>query len=138
MTAATSRVARRAVDRAGLAALDPVRAAGGRVALVPTMGALHDGARDARSSARHELADLVVVSIFVNPLQFGPGEDFDRYPRDLDADLALCARRGRRRGVRPVGRGDVPDGEPLVRVRAGPLGDGAGGRRAGPGTSTAC
>ncbi|MER6944393.1 pantoate--beta-alanine ligase [Nonomuraea sp. NPDC000554] len=61
----------------------------GAVALVPTMGALHEGhrslIREARARARH-----VVVSIFVNPLQFAPGEDFSRYPRTFDADLEIC------------------------------------------------
>jgi pantoate--beta-alanine ligase len=66
------------------------------VVLVPTMGALHDGHRSPLRLAR-ELAGAdgsVLVSIFVNPLQFGPHEDFDRYPRPLQADLALCAAEG--------------------------------------------
>ncbi|WP_055482436.1 pantoate--beta-alanine ligase [Sphaerimonospora mesophila] len=64
--------------------------AGGRVALVPTMGALHEGHRSLIRLA-HEHADHVVVSVFVNPLQFAPGEDFSRYPRTFEADLAACA-----------------------------------------------
>ena len=68
----------------------------GPVVLVPTMGALHDGHRSPLRLAR-ELAGpsgSVVVSIFVNPLQFGPSEDFARYPRSLDQDLAICAEEG--------------------------------------------
>ncbi|MFC4591305.1 pantoate--beta-alanine ligase [Sphaerisporangium corydalis] len=67
--------------------------AGGTLALVPTMGALHEGHRSLIRLAR-EHAGHVAVSIFVNPLQFGPGEDFSRYPRTFEADLEVCASEG--------------------------------------------
>jgi pantoate--beta-alanine ligase len=112
-----------------------VRSPGGRAlsgeslparAVVMTMGALHAGhlalVAAATSSAAH-----VVVTIFVNPLQFGPGEDLDRYPRDLDGDLALLS------GPGLLGPGDVvfaptpevvyPDGDPVVRVSSGRFGE---------------
>ncbi len=79
----------------------------GRRAVVMTMGALHDGHLSLVRAAR-ELADQVVVTVFVNPLQFGPGEDLERYPRDLDGDVALLARGGRRRRLRPRRRRGVP------------------------------
>ncbi len=72
---------------------DRIRAAGLSLGLVPTMGALHAGHRQLIQRSRTE-CDRTVVSIFVNPTQFGPGEDFDRYPRTLDADLAVCAELG--------------------------------------------
>lgn len=76
-------------------ALAAVRGAGDRrtVGLVPTMGYLHDGHRSLIRKAR-ETDDTVVLSIFVNPLQFGPTEDFDRYPRDAERDLSIAAEAG--------------------------------------------
>ncbi|NTY02316.1 pantoate--beta-alanine ligase [Deinococcus sp. JMULE3] len=69
---------------------------GRRVAFVPTMGYLHDGHAALIRAARHEAGPggLVVLSIFVNPMQFGPTEDLSRYPRDLDRDLGIAAQAG--------------------------------------------
>ena len=67
--------------------------AGPRLAFVPTMGALHEGHRSLITLARSR-SDVVAVSIFVNPLQFGPGEDYARYPRSLDDDLEVCEAEG--------------------------------------------
>ena len=74
--------------------LAPARRAGDRVAFVPTMGALHEGHASLVRVARDATTGPVVVSIFVNPMQFAPGEDLDRYPRTLDADLEVCAAEG--------------------------------------------
>lgn len=89
--------------------------------LVPTMGALHEGhARLARTAA--EQNDVVVASIFVNPLQFGDAVDLDRYPRTLEADLALLEAQGVDLVFAPPVEEVYPGGEPLVRVTAGALG----------------
>ena len=69
--------------------LDRARGEGRTVGLVPTMGALHDGHRSLMARARAE-CDVVAVSIFVNPLQFGDPEDIEKYPRTLERDLAVC------------------------------------------------
>jgi pantoate--beta-alanine ligase len=93
----------------------------GRVGVVMTMGALHAGHAALMRAARAE-CDHVLATIFVNPLQFGPSEDLARYPRTLDADLALL----RSEGVDAVFVPGVPElypaGSPEVRVVPGPLG----------------
>jgi len=97
------------------------RSAGGTVALVPTMGALHDGHLDHAARAR-ELADLVIVSIFVNPLQFGANEDLDRYPRTLDADLDALAPFSVDAVFAPSVEEMYPSGRPETVVSAGRVG----------------
>lgn len=99
------------------------RRKGGRVALVPTMGALHAGhlalVREARSRA-----DRVVVSVFVNPTQFGPGEDFEAYPRTLESDLAALAGEGCCDAVfAPPASEIYPEGENLTWVTVDRMGD---------------
>jgi pantoate--beta-alanine ligase len=97
--------------------------AGGSGVLVPTMGALHDGHQALLRRAR-ELAGpggTVAVSIFVNPLQFGPNEDLDKYPRTLDEDLATCAAEGVDLVFAPSVSEMYPQ-EQLVRVDPGPTG----------------
>jgi pantoate--beta-alanine ligase len=94
------------------------------VVLVPTMGALHDGHRALLRRAR-ELAGpggSVAVSIFVNPLQFGPNEDLDKYPRTLDEDLAACEAEGADLVFAPSVREMYPQ-EQLVTVDPGPTGE---------------
>ncbi|HET6394500.1 MAG TPA: pantoate--beta-alanine ligase [Blastococcus sp.] len=93
----------------------------GPVALVPTMGALHEGHRTLVRAAR-ERAATVVVSVFVNPTQFGPGEDFDRYPRTWDADLAALAEEGADVVFHPPVDEVYPPRAVGVTVEPGPLG----------------
>ncbi|WP_017623138.1 pantoate--beta-alanine ligase [Nocardiopsis chromatogenes] len=98
-----------------------IRAGLGRTALVPTMGALHSGHRGLIAAAR-ERAEAVVVSVFVNPLQFGPGEDYERYPRAFDDDLRACAEEGVDVVYAP-GVETMYPGEQIVTVDPGPIGD---------------
>jgi pantoate--beta-alanine ligase len=92
----------------------------GPVVLVPTLGALHDGHRSLLRLARQQ-GGSVIVSIFVNPLQFGPGEDFDRYPRTMESDLEICAQEGVSVVFAPSGREMYPE-PPQVTVDPGPVG----------------
>ena len=95
----------------------------GPVVLVPTMGALHDGHRSPLRLAREMAgsAGSVLVSIFVNPLQFGPLEDFDQYPRPLGQDLAVCASEGVQAVFAPSGK-EIYPAEPSITVNPGELG----------------
>jgi pantoate--beta-alanine ligase len=101
--------------------LDEHRSTGLSVGLVPTMGALHAGHLSLVRRARHS-SDIVVVSVFVNPKQFGEGEDFERYPRDTEGDLELLE--GERTDIAFLPSVDhmyPPDA--TVGVAAGPVGD---------------
>lgn len=93
----------------------------GTLAFVPTMGALHEGHLSLMREARRH-ADKVAVSIFVNPLQFGPGEDFDRYPRTFEADVEACAAEGVDLVFAPTRDVMYPD-EPQVTIKSGPMGE---------------
>jgi pantoate--beta-alanine ligase len=97
------------------------RAHGKSVALVPTMGALHEGHLTLVDEAKR-VADLVVMSIFVNPLQFGPSEDFARYPRTLDADAELAGDRGVDLLFTPTREDIYPEHAPVVIVHPGSIG----------------
>lgn len=97
-------------------------AAQGTVAVVMTMGALHEGHAELLRTARAE-ADTVLLTIFVNPLQFAPGEDFERYPRTLAADLELARAAGVDIAFTPTRDVMYPQGTPAVRVDPGPAGN---------------
>ena len=117
--------------RAELAA---VRAAGRTIGLVPTMGSLHEGHISLLRAAR-EQCDVVVMSLFVNPAQFGPGEDLDRYPRDEERDARLAAEAGVDLVYAPPAKEVYPGGfSTTVAVEGGltDVLDGDPGRR-GPG-----
>jgi pantoate--beta-alanine ligase len=98
------------------------RSAGRIVGFVPTMGAFHDGHTSLMRRARDE-RDHVVVSIFVNPLQFGQGEDLSRYPRDEDRDLSIAGELGLDVVFAPSVEEMYPAWPPEVTVDPGPLGD---------------
>jgi pantoate--beta-alanine ligase len=97
-------------------------AAPGRVAVVMTMGALHDGHRQLMREARKH-ADFVIATIFVNPLQFGPNEDFDKYPRTLAADVEACTAEGVDVVFAPDRDEMYPGGTPSITMNAGPVGE---------------
>ncbi len=103
------------------AACDRVRAGGQTLGLVPTMGALHRGHLALLEEAARQ-ASVVAATIFVNPTQFAPGEDFERYPRDLEGDLELCRRAGATLVFSPGVLEMYPPGE-ATRVRVSRLTD---------------
>ncbi|HEX4472000.1 MAG TPA: pantoate--beta-alanine ligase [Nocardioides sp.] len=106
------------------ATLAPHRRAGSTVGVVTTMGALHDGHASLFRAARERVGEgPVVATVFVNPLQFGVGEDLDRYPRTLGADLEICEREGVDVVFAPGVEEVYPGGDPDVTVEPGPLGD---------------
>lgn len=126
MTAATEMRLVHAKDEVRRAVRE-VHAGGGTVALVPTMGYLHEGHMSLVDRAR-EMADWVAMSVFVNPLQFGPTEDLARYPRDLERDLEMARGRGVDLVFAPTVAEMYPLGEPQVSVIPGALAERMEGR----------
>lgn len=106
------------------AALRDVPRRDGARAVVMTMGALHEGHATLIRAARRRVGPggQVVVTVFVNPLQFGAGEDLDRYPRTLDADVELATAAGADAVFAPSADEVYPGGEPQIRIAAGPMG----------------
>lgn len=109
-------------EEARVAVADARARGAGPIALVPTMGALHEGHLTLVDRAR-EHAGFVALSVYVNPLQFGPAEDLARYPRDLERDARLAEERGVDLLFAPTDAEMYPAGEPVVRVSPGPLAD---------------
>ena len=97
------------------------RAKGKSISFVPTMGALHDGHLSLIDEAKR-VADTVVMSVFVNPLQFGPSEDFDRYPRTLDDDAKMASKRGVDFLFTPTREDMYPEHSPVVFIHPGTVG----------------
>ena len=104
------------------AVTESLRKVGRQVVFVPTMGALHDGHMALVEAARRTPGSVVVVSIFVNPLQFGPDEDLDAYPRTLDDDVARLATAGVELVFAPTAAAMYPQG-PRTTLRPGPTGE---------------
>jgi len=98
-----------------------VRSKGQSIAFVPTMGALHEGHLTLVDEAKR-VADVVVMSVFVNPLQFGPTEDFARYPRTLDDDARLAAERGVDFLFTPQQSDMYPEHAPVIFIHPGSIG----------------
>lgn len=94
----------------------PYKKSGSKIGLVPTMGALHEGHMSLVDASAKE-NDVTVVSVFLNPIQFGKNEDLDRYPRRLEEDAALVALHGGTFVFAPAVSEMYPDGEPLTLVR---------------------
>jgi pantoate--beta-alanine ligase len=109
-------------DRTALeAAVESDRRAGRSIGLVPTMGFLHEGHASLIRRARAE-NDRVILTIFVNPLQFGPSEDFERYPRDLERDLRIAGESGADHVFSPALADIYPRGDPATTVDVGRIG----------------
>jgi len=102
-------------------AVADARAKGSSIAFVPTMGALHEGHLTLIDEAKR-VADVVVMSVFVNPLQFGPTEDFARYPRTLDDDARLAAERGVDLMFTPTQADMYPEHAPVILIHPGNIG----------------